>query len=573
LDFYLENNSDAKHTSAASWKKINNNKQVLYYKCEKQQLIEKENYKILIIGDYWSKISLIENDFKHLDPEFVIKNIKGNFYYFIIYPDKVLIVTGFLSLCPVFYSEKYGFATSSFKLLTQTKREFTICERFILETFLFNYAFFDSTIYDEVKLLSVHSCLLVNERTIKTEKFWELTELFVNEPSVKKSDRQKLVGSFIETIEQYVPDKNATISFTSGFDGRTIVSAALSRQKKFKTFSYGKTINDDVYIPKDNAKELGLSFEHIDAADDGYIKDHFYSNAAEMTIENGGFNGFLYPHFLFMAKHQAASATHLITGYGGSELLRSTHIMGAITSKALYDVITLNNAEELKNSLMKNASIGFINTELVARNIDQLIADLIEYKNSIAKHNSLNKKLYSFLLSETLRKVFGPWMFSQLRYIKVRTPFLDYDFVKSVFKTNLAGVYNDFYTKNPVKRFKGQLLYALIIKKTNSVLSGQLTGKGYKPKDLLSISGKIKMIYPFISKRLKRKIITGSLDNLSIISGLKHTISQKKVSISMRLFNETEVSSAVNRLNEFTPEKTRDALLSCFSISLLLNEK
>jgi hypothetical protein len=91
----------------------------------------------------------------------------------------------------------------------------------------------------------------------------------------------------------------------------------------------------------------------------------------------------------------------------------------------------------------------------------------------------------------------------QNQYIENRTPFLDFQFVKQLFSTRLAGVYSNYYEHNPVKRKKGQLFYAQVIKDTHKKLYRMKTGKGYAPKDILNPLGNIKLGWTYGLKKLR----------------------------------------------------------------------
>ena len=68
---------------------------------------------------------------------------------------------------------------------------------------------------------------------------------------------------------------------------------------------------------------------------------------------------------------------------------------------------------------------------------------------------SKNQQFYVIVYEEIFRKYFGSEMVNQFRYIKNRTPFLDIDFLRSIFKTKLAGIHSDLFERNPMKRYKG----------------------------------------------------------------------------------------------------------------------
>lgn len=572
-DFVIISKTNNVNLFLPDWEIIENESHQLYYKASKSKIIKTENANVIIIGDFWNEDNLPTIDSHQNNLDTLIKTIKGNFFYFIITKTKIQIVTGFLNLLPIYYSEKYAIATSNFEFINKLNNNYAINDRYVLETFLFNHAFFNSTIYKDIFLLSTHHSLNIEHGKITEIEFWNTSSIIIDKPSTSKNERNDLSTQFISIANDYIENTNSCITFTSGFDGRTILSCALKLKKSINCISFGKIENDDVYVPLENAKALNIPYNYIDAANAEYINSEYEKCALKIVHQTGGFNGFLYPHFLYLAKKVATTNNFLITGYGGSELLRSTHIMGAITSKALYQVVSIDNKNDLKTTLLQNESLRFLSNDVINHNIDELVDDLITYKAKLSTaYNTLNKKLYCFILNESFRKIFGVWQSTQCREINVRMPYFDFDFVASLYKTNLAGIYNSFHTKNPIKRFKGQLLYALIIAKTNKTIARQKTGKGYAPNDLLSLTGKLKITASFFTKKLGRKVTKENIDNLSIISGIKNTIKESSLIFSPLIFNNEVIQKTISELNSYSDEGSRDCLLNSYSINSCINE-
>ena len=115
-----------------------------------------------------------------------------------------------------------------------------------------------------------------------------------------------------------------------------------------------------------------------------------------------------------------------------------------------------------------------------------------------------NQRFYVFVFEEIFRKYFGAEMVNQFKYLKNRTPFLDIEFLKAIFKTELAGIHSDFFEHNPFKRYKGQVLYAHIIRKAYPAFGKMMTDKGYKPDDLLNFFGKLNIAKGYL-KKITRK--------------------------------------------------------------------
>ena len=140
------------------------------------------------------------------------------------------------------------------------------------------------------------------------------------------------------------------------------------------------------------------------------------------------------------------------------------------------------------------------------RSWDQLKQDLTGLPCYDIAYRKLtpNQRFYVFVFEEVFRKYFGAEMVNQFRYLKNRTPYLDIDFVKALLNTRLAGVYSDFFEHKPLKRYKGQVLYAHIIKKAYPALGAIITDKGYCPDDLLTMTGHLNILWRYQKKKRQR---------------------------------------------------------------------
>lgn len=550
----------------ASWQSIQLSEQFILY-TDSENIYQTSNldYKLILIGDFWNTDS-IQDDLSDILK--LNKKVKGNYYGFIFNSKSVKVFSNLFNILPVYYSVKYKLSFNSFefiKLLNLSEK--TIDKRFILESVLFNYPFFDSTIYQEIKLLKTHHHLEFTSDVILQHKHFSIENLFVPSPLKGSNVYSKLTNLFIERVEQYYSNTNSAITFTSGFDGRTLVSCASYFKKVFYTLSFGRESNDDVLIPKKNAEELGIIYKHIDCADIKYLEEHYLNCSEEMIQNSGGYNGFLYPHFLYIAKRTAETSKDLITGYCGSEIFRAFHLTGAINSEALVNLFTMDDKNLYSKKLKDLINLRVLNLEEFKDELDSLIKDLFEYKYSLPDNLTLNQKYYTFVFNEIFRKTFGFWISSQMKYLNVRVPFLDFNFLSEFLRCDLAGVNNAFFTDNPFKRFKGQLLYSFIIKKTNNIIFKQLTGKGYKPSDLITPFGKLNIAIHFFRKRLQRKFITQNIDNLGIISGiLSNKIVVSDLIRSSSLFNKSELLNILNKFDAQMSENERDVFLSVLSI-------
>ena len=530
----------------------------------------RDGVKIIIFGDcIGTKEELFEISSDR------IPTLRGNFYAIVVQKESIKIYNSFLSVLPIYYTSDFEYISSSIEyILEQSDKKFEIDKKFILESLLFNYGFFNRTLYSGIELVPSNCFLELSNDKFAIRKHFETTSLFTQKPTKGFRVADQISDLFIETTKNYFPDSSFDIAFTSGFDGRTLVSCATHFDKSFNTFSFGKLENDDVAIPKSNAKALGIPYQYFDLENEEYLQEHYIKNATEYATLFPGGNGLIYSHFLYSTKQISKNSEYLLSGVIGSELFRALHITGAVTSQSLVDVFTSTTAEEIRDKISNAKPLQAINKKDFEVELDELIDELIQYKQSIPDHLTENQQFYIFVFEEIFRKFFGQWIYIQMKYIKVRTPFLDYTFIKELLKTQYAGANNDFFTENPFKRMKGQYIYADIIKKTNKNIYYQKTGKGYRPKDIRETLYGFNIIMPFIKKKLKRKVKRVNLDNLGIVSGsLEQRKIFKKNIKDTDWVNQQYLVDLLDHFSPYTNEKERDTLLMSISLIRALQKK
>ena len=381
-----------------------------------------------------------------------------------------------------------------------------------------------------------------------------------------------LAQQFVSSIEAYFTNERELITFTSGFDGRTILASALAFKKEVYTFSMGRMENDDVYNPKSNAEELKIPFEAIDLASDKYQAE-FFLCARRLSEISGGRNGFLYPHFYYCTDY-FNSYPVMHTGYCGSELFRALHVAGAVTSNELVSIFLEEDEGKLREIIFQSKRLQFIQPNVIERNETALWERIDSIRSMRNEFNNTNHFFYYFIFKEVFRKVFGFWTSTQFENIKIRTPFLDMSFIQLLLKSEYAGCNNSFFTHNPLKRYKGQLLYAQILKTLNSPLFQMMTGKNYKPSQLLSFQGQMSIILPYVRKKWRKKKGVPYLDNLGLITGYKQswTAIQSSLENVREYYAVDDVIDAYRDMHPYMSEVERDMLFQIASLSLTLKD-
>jgi hypothetical protein len=367
--------------------------------------------------------------------------------------------------------------------------------------------------------------------------------------------------------QKYLPDEPYFSSLTGGLDGRTLTACGLYYKKPISTYSFGSETCNDVVIASRLSDKAGIKYYNV-RLDENYVKNDCLQSGIDFINASSGTASFSRAHYLYATKDLSTRTNFLLTGNFGSEIFRAAHIAGVVISPNLYTVFFANDYDEAIQKIENSEEWNFINRNEFKTEWESLKEDLRSFPCFSAEHKLLtkNQQFYKIVFEEIFRKYFGAEMVNQFRYLSNRTPFLDFDFVKAILSTSIAGVHSDFFTHNPLKRFKGQALYAHIINKTYPQFGREITDKGYSPNDLMSINGKIKITKSFFKKRLIKKP-PSEKDANQVYSALSFNSDYfKKIANNTPFFNNLYINQSVIDLLR------KDSLIIAFSQAYFYNE-
>lgn len=478
---------------------------------------------------------------KNPDSNFILDNLCGHYYYILLnkYKEEIFIGNSMFSILPLYYfqnSERIVLSENSLKLgkyLNINK----ISQGFILETLLFNYPLFNSSIIEDINLLSSNSYFKIEGAKISLIKHTRIADYLPSTPKQWRSSVSDIRDFFLEATEKYLPDKPYIHSLTGGFDGRTLVSAGLYNHKEFSCYCFGSTDSKDTKIAEQLTVEAGVPFINIDL-NEKYIRADSIENGKEFIVNSSGTATFARAHYLFAAKYLSGKAEHIITGNFGSEIFRAAHNSGEVISSNLYSLFNSANIKAGIAAIENSQEFGCLNMMNCKNSWETLKEQLFHltcYNNEYSDLTK-NQKFYLFVFEEIFRKYFGAEIINQFKYLKNRTPFLDIEFLKAILKTELAGIHSNFFENNPFKRYKGQVLYASIIRKAYPEFGKMRTDKGYKPDDLLNFFGKVNVAKGYF-KKIIQKSAAGYDPNSVVKAWESNKIEWIKIPVSEDLFN------------------------------------
>lgn len=531
--------------------------------------LEFEQTKFYILGDLVTNLSLSELPIalsKAVENNTVYK-FGGFFYLISIDKNKIKIFSSLFNILPVYIFQmgEETLISSRIKLIQDlTKIELKVDKQFILERLFFNYPLFNRTIWEQIKLLP--SCSHIEfDGKIKIIKSLSIEDYYIESPPKGKDVLENISQTFLSTSKKYFPSEKFAVSFTSGFDGRTLVSSGLYFKKDFFTYSFGTRNFSDVMLPSVQAQKLNLEHDSI-ILDEDYVKNKSFENSLEIIKATEGNTSFNRAHYRYAAKILSNKTKYILTGNFGSELFRAFNYSGSVLSDELRFFFDDNKIEVWIEKIKKSPKWNYLIEGIYNDELKSLTYELSEYKNKY-KQLPKNAFFYIYIFQEIFRKYFGAEIVFQRDLIFNRSPYLDFDFINVLLTTYYSGVYSEFYSNNPLKRYKGQLPYCYIIKNSFPPLLDLITGKNYKPKDLLTFFGKLKLLNNFIFKKMKKKEYDPYLVEKAFDNNVPRYLNTQ---FNDSIFNVKEIKSQLSS----NPTLSEKSLLShILSINMFLNNK
>jgi asparagine synthase (glutamine-hydrolysing) len=431
--------------------------------------------------------------------------LKGFFYIVVLNYEnnRISVYSCFLNILPVYYLAMKDFIVVSGSLseiYINLESKPKPNEKYVVEKALFNYSFLNNTPFSNVFLMPSCHYIEISSFGINIKRYYSVEDFIVEKPKPWKKNIKSLADIYCKELLSYIPEQLFALTLTGGFDGRTVLSSALKRNATFDAFSYGSSGDPDIKLPESISRSLGFNYIPF-FLDDDYAKNDFWADAVTFLMKSEGTGNLSRGHYIYTARELSKTHDYILTGNFGSEIIRSMKDPGVLASETLFALFEYENKQMFKDFVNNQKQLDFIDPDLKQKTLAEIIDKAWEYKEGLPQSFSKNKKFYMYMFGEVFRKYFGSEIVVQSEYIINRSPFIDYNIFNATLDTSLAGVYQNFREKSPIKRFHGQILYAFILKKLYPPLLDLILDKGYKPKDFLSIYGRLSILMGYMKRK------------------------------------------------------------------------
>jgi len=505
-----------------------------------------DNFEFMAWGDPIFDDRFLADLPVRLSTEFVTGNLSGHYYFCIndITRKEIIIGTSPFSIVPLYYCVKDSdiiVSDNVFTIAGHTGLK-NVSARFITESLLFNYPLYNCSLVEGISLLESGSALIAARSGIRTVRHTAPEEWFADYPVSWRKSVSPMTDIFLEAVKKYLPGENYLTALTGGFDSRTLVAAGLYHGRSLTAYCFGTEPEGDLGMAAEISSRAGLPFVPV-ILDTDYVRNESLEAGKEFIKSSSGTGTFSRAHYIYAASLLCNKSRYLVTGNFGSEILRAVHSPGVIVSPLLYKVFQSDEPKHAVAILKNSTILRFLSPDVVdneIRNLEKTISALpcfdVRYRDL-----GRNMQLYLFILEETFRKYFGSEINGQWSHVINRTPFLDCHFLRELFSTGLAGIHSGFMEKNPWKRYKGQILYSSIINRAAPHLGAYFTDKGYRPVDLLTFTGKARILAGWLRKGLSR-IIHPPADPMAVHEAWNHNrLWYESLPVSDELFNRREI--------------------------------
>jgi len=420
-----------------------------------------------------------------------LNHIKGNFVLVLLNEDirKCRLFNSRFGILPFYYTiDNLAFVFSS--SLTAIIKSLPIMPQVdmaaVAELALFNYPLGDRTYFRNIKMLRPGEIISADADGIKKEFYWDVRTLYDLTKFSRKDALEigaELFHKIVNQLSEDVP--KIRISFTSGFDSRAILSVLKKDPENYLTYSFGIPSSLNITIPQYISQQLGISYQPI-LLDETY-ENVFDEYAIQTLLLSDCLSTVERANYPYSFEKLEDFSPVILTGLFGSELMRTFQNIGHIVSQSFIRLyMSSDPLAELKKIIAESGQINYFAQNLLICATNDIEADvnnvLIEGFGEMASH----RRLYMFLLTEGLRKYFGPEVHIERLYGINRFPFLDDEFVEFLFRSPFAGVHSRVLSPGIRNRYQSQYFYAYIIRKYRPELLYAPTDHGYAPIDLLS---------------------------------------------------------------------------------------
>ncbi len=396
--------------------------------------------------------------------------VKGNFTLIFLDEDagKCSLFNSRFGISPFYYAMdglRFIFSTSLAAIKRCFSSEPLLDATAVAELAIFNYPLGSRTYFRNVKMLRPAEVIHADSGGTKSKIYWDVRTLYEVSQYDKRDALEIGAELFHKTVNNAISDvEKVRISFTSGFDSRMMLSVLEKEPQDYLCYSFGIPDSLNVTIPKQISDQLGFSYHPI-VLDETY-ESVFNEYAMRAVLLTDCLSTVERANYPYAFEQLSDFSPVVLTGIFGSELMRSFQNIGHIISAGFARLNMADDPQtELRKMLADQDITRYFSPDVIARAVDEIESDIHDMMIQRFGKMSSDRRFYMLLLTEALRKYFGPEVHMERLYGINRFPFMDDEFVDFMFHAPFAGVYSRTLRPTVSNRYQSQYFYAYVIRK------------------------------------------------------------------------------------------------------------
>lgn len=438
-----------------------------------------------------------------------IDKITGWYNIFILdtKTDKAFLFNDRLGYLPIFVyenSEAYVFSSKIESILASGfLPEFEFDVTSIVEHLFYNYIISDNTFIKKIRTLAPATLVQFNPNGSESNSiYWNLKELFADQPGTKVESLNLLDAGLKLALGKLNLNngKAINLTLTGGWDSRVVLSYLMSNKKQLHLYSFGADRSTDITIPQHISNNEDISYTPF-LLNKQYLENDFAEKAKRTILSSNGSRHYKRTHYVHAIEQLSTFSDTIVSGIYGDEVLKITSAKpGDVISKNSLDLIASDfDVETIVQKLKTDELWQYLPLEQVY--IDEFTQRMNDLKESVTKYSSIHQKYYHFRFMISLRKYFGSEINSYNDYCYNFSPFIDFDFLKTYFKSHFCGIYYPYNSNSILLKKQTTALYCELVRRNNKPLAYYMTDRGYSMADALSLKGKLKIIKLYFLRR------------------------------------------------------------------------
>ncbi len=480
-----------------------------YYEKERNTLIISKG--ILFVDNQKNPLGKIAERYWNLQLN-LLKEIPGMFLLLLINFNRqeVILACDSIGALRLYYSfqEDILYFSSQLNKISSTSE---LSKEGLIQYSLINYYVDEKTIFKNVNRV-LPGYINVFKRNHKNEhKYFDLVNYLAYECPKKSKISIYEVSEVLKQIILNYSDYKTTLTLTSGYDSRLLLSAALSQGEDLIAFTFGVKDNLEFKIAEEIAKAINwLKYFQVELGNefDDLISSYYEFIKQSKNIEVN-FNRFHY-YYVWNKLKSVDDNTCILSGLCGDSFIRNGLSVSHQTNELLINIIYTKDKElTVKNYL--ESKIDLLNKLNLSKTecSDYLMHLFSDIKNDDKYNNHFHIKI-----NFGIRNYFATEMNLENEFISTYPVFLDLRYLEMLVRSGYS-IFTNKFLDNPNKyKIKSHRYYYLLIKNLCPELNLIKTNRGFPLKYSASI-----IYLPFRYIKQKRFLANGYKTDLNYLVG------------------------------------------------------